>query len=92
MDDAERQAVRRKLITQTILWIAITGVILFAAAGTLRWPEAWIYLGLWLIFGLASGLSLAIENPDILKERMRSPLQKSQKSWDRPVLMAIFAG
>jgi protein-S-isoprenylcysteine O-methyltransferase Ste14 len=74
------------------LWLAITAAVLFTSAGTLRWSEAWVYLGLWLVLGLASGLSLAKQNPDILKERIRSPMQKSQKSWDKPLLIAIMCG
>lgn len=92
MDDQERQSLVRRLVTQTILWLAVTGAILFAAAGTIRWPQAWIYLGIWLAGGLTSGLSLAKTNPEIIKERMRPPLQQQQKGWDRPLLFAIFGG
>ena len=72
--------------------MAITGAILFLSAGTLNWPEAWIFLGIWLAGGLTSGLSLARTNPEIVKERMRSPLQQDQKPWDRPLILAIFGG
>jgi protein-S-isoprenylcysteine O-methyltransferase Ste14 len=92
MNNEERNSVVRKLVVQTILWLAITGVLLFAAAGTLRWPEAWVYLGLWLTGAAVSGSLLAQKNPDILKERMRSPMQSQQKRWDKPLLMAIFGG
>ena len=77
---------------QTLLWLAITGALLFAAAGTVRWPEAWAYLGLWLAGAVVSGSLLVQKNPDILKERMRSPMQSQQKRWDRPLLVAIFGG
>ncbi|HVZ05326.1 isoprenylcysteine carboxylmethyltransferase family protein [Hyphomicrobium sp.] len=81
-----------KLITQILLWFAVTAMLLFVPAGTLRWPSAWIYLALWLLTGTWSGLVLVRQNPDILRERMRPLRQQAQKSWDRPVLMAILVG
>ena len=92
MNDAEHNGLVRRLVTQTFLWLAITAALLFVPAGTLRWPEAWIFLALWLAGGLVSGLSLAKQNPDILKERLRSPMQQAQKGWDRPLLLAILVG
>lgn len=92
MNNEERNGVVRQLIVQTLLWLAITGALLFASAGTVRWPEAWAYLGLWLASAIVSGSLLVQKNPDILKERMRSPMQSQQKRWDRPFLVAIFGG
>ena len=92
MQSAEGEDLTPRLVTQTAIWLAITGAILFLSAGTLNWPEAWIFLGIWLAGGLTSGLSLARTNPEIVKERMRSPLQQDQKPWDRPLILAIFGG
>jgi protein-S-isoprenylcysteine O-methyltransferase Ste14 len=92
MNKAERNSVVRQLVVQTLVWLAITGALLLAAAGTVRWPEAWAYLGLWLAGAVVSGSLLVQKNPDILKERMRSPMQSQQKRWDRPLLVAIFGG
>jgi hypothetical protein len=30
-----------RLVRQLIVWLAITGAVLFASAGTLDWPQAW---------------------------------------------------
>jgi protein-S-isoprenylcysteine O-methyltransferase Ste14 len=92
MPSTEDSDLTRKMLSQTVVWVAITAGVLFISAGTLEWPEAWIYLFLWLAGGLTSGLTLAKTHPEILKERMRSPLQQEQKSWDRPVILAIFGG
>jgi protein-S-isoprenylcysteine O-methyltransferase Ste14 len=81
-----------KLVTQILLWFAITAALLFVPAGTLHWSSAWAYLALWLITGTWSALVLAKENPDILRERMRPLRQQAQKGWDRPVLAAILIG
>jgi protein-S-isoprenylcysteine O-methyltransferase Ste14 len=90
MTNAEHDGLVRKLITQTILWLAITGAILFLAAGTLRWPAAWVFLAIWLLGGLWSGLTLVKENPDILQERLRPLGQQPKRGWDRPILIAIL--
>jgi protein-S-isoprenylcysteine O-methyltransferase Ste14 len=92
MQGTENEDLTRRLLTQTAIWLAITGAVLFLSAGTLAWPEAWIYLAIWLAGGLTSGLTLARTNPEIIKERMRPPLQQDQKRWDRPFILAIFGG
>jgi protein-S-isoprenylcysteine O-methyltransferase Ste14 len=90
--DENDAGLARKLVAQLLLWSAITAALLFVPAGTLHWPSAWAYLVLWLITGTWSGLVLARENPDILRERMRPLRQQAQKSWDRLVLPAILVG
>jgi protein-S-isoprenylcysteine O-methyltransferase Ste14 len=90
--DEHDAGLARKLVAQLLLWSAITAALLFLPAGTLHWPSAWAYLVLWLMTGTWSGLVLARENPDILRERMRPLRQQAQKSWDRPVLVAVLVG
>lgn len=93
MNAADSKDVFRELIAQTIIWLAITAALLFVSAGTFRWPEAWAYLGIWFAGAVISGSSLARKNPDILKERLRSPKQQpQQKAWDRPLLVLIIGG
>jgi protein-S-isoprenylcysteine O-methyltransferase Ste14 len=90
MNAADSKDMFRELIAQTIIWLAITAALLFVSAGTVRWPEAWAYLGIWFAGAVISGSSLARKNPDILKERLRSPRkQTQQKSWDRPLFVLI---
>ena len=60
MHTAEDDGLVRKLVTQTLLWLAITGALLFVSAGKVRWPEAWVFLILGLSGGLISGLSLGV--------------------------------
>lgn len=79
-----------KLLTQTAVWLAITAVLLFVPAGTLRWPEAWIYLAEIGGLGLLSGLAMARHDPDLVRERMRGPIQGEQKGWDKPLMLIFF--
>lgn len=66
-----------------LIWIAFIGVLLFVPAGTLDWPEAWIFLGEFIVGGFAITLWLARHGPGLLRERMRAPIQKEQTSSDR---------
>ena len=48
----------------------LTGVLLFGAAGSLRWPQAWVFLTI-LIALMGSGASyLAVVSPDLIERRM----------------------
>jgi len=58
------------------VWIAIAiellvfAALLFGAAGTLRWPAAWIYLILFAGLVVPFCLWLARRDPALLEERM----------------------
>jgi len=80
----------KRMLVQTVIWLGITGAILFASAGTIAWPQAWIYLVLFGVLGLASGYAIGRRDPDLLRERMAPPIQRGQKSWDKALLMAVF--
>jgi hypothetical protein len=47
-----------KLLLQNLIWIVAMGAPLFAVAGTLHWPAAWIFLGTMAILGISAGLWL----------------------------------
>jgi protein-S-isoprenylcysteine O-methyltransferase Ste14 len=87
---ANRSLVARMLI-QTVVWLAITGALLFASAGTVAWPQAWIYLAEIGVLGLISGLAIGKRDPALLRERMAAPIQKGQKSWDKIVILVLFS-
>ena len=80
----------RRLIVHTVIWLVILGTILFLSAGTLDWPEAWVLLigsgGL----GLVSALIIARHDPQLIRERMRGPIQSKQKPWDKVLLAVVM--
>ena len=78
----------RKLIVSTVGLIAVIGVFLFVPAGTLDWPAAWGFLAEMGVLSLAVGLWLARHDPALLAERLGSPFQRAQKTWDK-VFMAV---
>jgi protein-S-isoprenylcysteine O-methyltransferase Ste14 len=67
--------------TQSILFVALTAIALFASAGTLAITGFWIYIA---IYALAFVVSLAILDPDLLRERMRPGGQRL------PVALRVF--
>lgn len=84
-------ALVRRMLKHSLIWLTALGAILFASAGTLRWPEAWVFLIGSGILGLASGVVLVRHDPELLRERMRGPMQEGQKSWDKPLIGVIIA-
>jgi protein-S-isoprenylcysteine O-methyltransferase Ste14 len=66
---------------QIIIMTAITGFILFLAAGRLNWVGGWAFLGMNIFTQLLSAFILIPRQPDLLNERSHS--QANTKSWDR---------
>ena len=78
-----------KLARQTAITIAIMAILLFLPAGGLDWPGAWLFLAEMGLVGFAMGVWLARHDPELLAERMKPPIQRSQPGWDRWFLAAV---
>lgn len=73
---------KRKQLSSLIMF----GVLLFLGAGTLNWPQGWLYLGLHALT-IAAQMALVLpRSPALLAERSR--LQAGTKRWD--VVMSII--
>jgi protein-S-isoprenylcysteine O-methyltransferase Ste14 len=76
----------KKIILRATFGIALLLAVFFVPAGTLRWPQAWVFLALYLS-AVAGFFSWAKKkDPALLKERA-SP-QKDVKPWDRTLIRA----
>lgn len=64
-------------------------VLLFLAAGTLRWPAAWVYTGLTLAATILSRLIVLVKNPDTLRERGRFAAEGKQNPRERLLIAVI---
>jgi protein-S-isoprenylcysteine O-methyltransferase Ste14 len=80
-----------KFVRRTAVSLLFIGVLLFGAAGTLNWPEAWLYLALALAISFSAGLWMARNDPALLSERLGSPFQREQKRWDKAVMAVMLA-
>ena len=80
------KAVKILRIVATIIFLL---ALFFVPAGTLNWPEAWIFI----VFYLATICGLVIwmkkKNPGLLKERQRK--KPDAKPWDK-ILMRVYTG
>src|SRR4030067_330206 len=76
----------KKSILRATFGVRLLLSFFFAPAGTLRWPQAWVFLALYLS-AVAGFFSWAKKkDPALLKERA-SP-QKDVKPWDRTLIRA----
>jgi protein-S-isoprenylcysteine O-methyltransferase Ste14 len=80
-----------KLLFQTFFSCACIAALLLVSAGTYRWPEAWLLVLEIAIGSLVLGTYLARSNPDLLEQRLQSPLQPSQERLDRIAVVILFA-
>ena len=59
-----------------LLGILLVGVILFLPAGTLNYPNAWLFMGLLFVPMLCLGIVLFIKAPDLLAKRLNHKEQE----------------
>jgi protein-S-isoprenylcysteine O-methyltransferase Ste14 len=71
----------------SLVWQLIFLGALFGSAGTFRWVEAWVFLAIFMAFGLTVRVVLKKHDPALLRERMSSPIQPGQPAYDRIFLM-----
>jgi protein-S-isoprenylcysteine O-methyltransferase Ste14 len=76
-------------VSKAILSKAMFGLILFVSAGTMKWPMAWVYLAIYLLFDIATALLVAPRHPELLIERTK--LGANTKAWDK-ILVRLAAG
>ena len=80
-----------KLIIGTVRVLLLLGLLLFAAAGTVSWPAAWVYLALVAASNFGRGFWLARHDPTLLRERLSPLIQPGQKPWDKWLMMLTLA-
>jgi protein-S-isoprenylcysteine O-methyltransferase Ste14 len=78
-----------KLLLQNTFFVVALGALLFASAGSLHWPAAWVFLVVSAILGPACGLWLAKTDPALLAERMRPTFQADQPAADKKFMLTF---
>ncbi len=84
---------RKALLVMVADFLVIIG-LLFIPAGTVSWLAGWVYIALLCGVTLLVVPMLARNDPELLKERMSSPIQRNQPLWDKvflPVFLLLFA-
>lgn len=77
---------KAKIIIKTVVTVLFAFAVVFVPAGTLNWPEAWIFLILYFVFVTAALIWMKKNAPGLLKERMSK--KKDVKSWDKKFFTA----
>jgi len=80
-----------RLVVEAGVWLGLMGVLLFSAAGTSRWPQAWAFLGIFAAGSFAFGAWLIRRDPALLAARLGPLAQRGQPLWDR-VFLLVFIG
>jgi protein-S-isoprenylcysteine O-methyltransferase Ste14 len=78
------------MIAHSLASTALLGSLLFLPAGTLAWPQAWVFMALFIGCSEAIGIWLLKTDPELLAARMKSPVSADQKPSDRAVIGAIL--
>lgn len=83
-----------KLVAGIVFNVVFFAAFLFVPAGTLHWPQAWVFLGVVLISTIVSTIYLYRVDRGLLEERFKPPLQKGQPFSDKIIvsllIVAIF--
>ncbi len=83
---------RKALLVMVADFLVIIG-LLFIPAGTVSWLAGWVYIALLCGVTLLVVPMLVRNDPELLKERMSSPIQRNQPLWDKvflPVFLLLF--
>jgi protein-S-isoprenylcysteine O-methyltransferase Ste14 len=83
-EELRRGVIRRA--AQILATNAVAGLMLFAAAGTVRWLGAWLYLLASVLLVVANGIYVIPRNPEVVVERGRP--HEGTRSFDK-VLLAL---
>ena len=79
----------RRLIIQTVAFLAVMAALLFVPAGTVAWPAGWVFVGELVIPSVLIGVWLARHDPALLAERVSGLFRPGQSRADK-ALMAVF--
>ena len=74
----------KKIALRVTIGVVLLLAVLFVPAGTLRWPQAWVFLALYVSGVAWFFIWTKRRDPGLLKERMSA--QKNVKAWDKKIL------
>jgi protein-S-isoprenylcysteine O-methyltransferase Ste14 len=77
-------------VAKAILGVVFFGVLLFLAAGSVRWLWGWVFIGLFMLVSAVNVWLLLPTNPALLADRSRG-IRAGTKDWDK-VITAFAAG
>ena len=79
-------------LTKYLAGLILVGLILFLPAGTLNYPNGWLFCGLLFLPMLVLGIVLFWKAPELLEKRLRSKEQQSEQKQVISVSALMFVG
>ena len=79
---------KAKRILQVIFTLLFCTAAFFIPAGTLKWPEAWLFIVFYALAVTAIVIWMKKRSPDLLEERTKR--KKDVKSWDK-IFMVFYS-
>jgi protein-S-isoprenylcysteine O-methyltransferase Ste14 len=73
-------------IIKGVVTVLFLLALLFVPAGTLNWPEAWVFLIFYFLFVSGAVIWMKKNDPDLLRERTK--IKKDVKGWDKNIMRA----
>jgi len=67
-------------ITKFLLGVALVGLLIFLAAGSLSFFGGWLLLGILFIPMFFAGIVMMLKNPDLLKSRLNAKEKRQEQS------------
>ena len=74
-------------IKQLAFFLAITGILFFVPAGTIKWLNGWLYLGTYLLAVFVMFILMKNKDPELINKR--GIVAKNVKKWDK-VIMTLY--
>ena len=66
-------------VSKYLLGVVLIGLLLFIPAGTLKWKNGWIFMGILFIPMLIAGLIMYFKAPDLLRSRLDAKEKQSEQ-------------
>ncbi len=79
-----------RILARSLIFAAIFAALLFVPAGTVAWPGAWVFLAMMAVVSVGGMVWLARHDPELLRERLRPPIQAGQQAWDRALMLGFM--
>jgi protein-S-isoprenylcysteine O-methyltransferase Ste14 len=76
-----------RMVIQFLVVIVLLPAVIFVAAWTLKWWNAWAYYVAVVVGALGSRLAIAFKHPDLLMERGTSMESGKAEPWDRAIVL-----
>ena len=79
----------RPRLPKRLLWLFVIGASLFVPAGTLDWPQGWLFFAEFIGGMAVTGFWLKRHDLALFAERMRNPRREAQALWDKVFMLAV---